>query len=87
MTIDEITTTLRAFARSRKSGCRACPEYNSWDYEACEYDEEQDKDFVVPGWYEIIRNWYEYGCVGIVDDVTHWMELPEAQKEENDGRS
>lgn len=29
MTHDEITTTLRAFARSRKSGCRACPEYNS----------------------------------------------------------
>nr|DAF15356.1 MAG TPA: hypothetical protein [Caudoviricetes sp.] len=28
MTLDEITTTLRAFALSRKSGCRARPEYN-----------------------------------------------------------
>jgi len=158
MTHDEITTTLRAFARSRKSGCRACPEYNScgkigcrmadeaaralmatirpvgcaetgkwistadwmpapekevlaccrtrggtiywcvaiyiapgttreesvinWDYEACEYDEEKDEYFVVPGWYEQIKNWGEYGFVHIADDVTHWMELPEVPNEQ-----
>lgn len=57
-----------------------------WDYEACEYDEEQDEYFVVPGWYETIKNWDEYRCVGIVDDVTHWMELPEAQEEGKNGR-
>lgn len=64
MTPDEITTTLRAFARSRKSGCRACPEYNS-----C-------------GKYEQLKYWGEYA--GIVDDVTHWMEVPEEGK---NGRS
>lgn len=58
----------------------------NWDYEAREYDEEQDEYFVAPGWYEMIKNWDEYGYVGIVDDVTHWMELPEAPEEENDGR-
>lgn len=58
----------------------------NWDYEVCEYDEEQDEYFVAPGWYETIKNWDEYRCVGIVDDVTHWIELPEAQKEENNGR-
>lgn len=57
-----------------------------WNYEACEYDKELDEYFVVPGWYEMIKNWDEYRCVGIVDDVTHWMELPETQKEENNGR-
>lgn len=57
-----------------------------WNYEACEYDKELDEYFVVPGWYEMIKNWDEYRCVEIVDDVTHWIELPETQKEENDGR-
>lgn len=40
MTIDEIITTLRAFARSRKSGCRACPEYNSCGKIGCRMAEE-----------------------------------------------
>lgn len=40
MTPDEITTTLRDFARSRKSGCRACPEYNSCGKIGCRMAEE-----------------------------------------------
>ena len=40
MTIDEITTTLRAFARSQKGGCRACPEYNSCGTIGCRMADE-----------------------------------------------
>ena len=40
MTLDEITTTLRAFARSRKGGCRACPEYNSCGKIGCRMADE-----------------------------------------------
>lgn len=58
----------------------------NWDYEACEYDEEQDEYFVEPGWYEMVKNWDEYGCVWIVDDVTRWMELPEVPEEGKNGR-
>ena len=43
MTIDEITTTLRAFARSRKGGYRACPEYNSCGKIGCRMAEEAAK--------------------------------------------
>lgn len=43
MTLDEITTTLRAFARSRKSGCRACPEYNSCGKIGCRMADEASK--------------------------------------------
>lgn len=40
MTLDEITTTLRAFARSRKSGCGACPEYNNCGKIGCRMADE-----------------------------------------------
>ena len=40
MTLDEITTTLRAFALSRKSGCRARPEYNSCGKIGCRMADE-----------------------------------------------
>lgn len=54
-----------------------------WDYECCsEYSEEDDDYFVNPGWYERIHNWDDYSAVGIADEVTHWMPLPEAPKEE-----
>lgn len=43
MTLDEITTTLRAFARSRKGGCKACPEYNSCGKIGCRMAEESEK--------------------------------------------
>ena len=49
-----------------------------WDYECCsEYSEEDDDYFVNPGWYERIHNWDDYSAVGITDEVTHWMTLPE----------
>lgn len=49
-----------------------------WDYECCsEYSEEDDDYFVNPGWYERIHNWDDYSAVGIADEVTHWMPLPE----------
>lgn len=54
-----------------------------WDYECCsEYSEEDDDYFVNPGWYERIHNWDDYSAVGIADEVTHWMPLPEPPKEE-----
>ncbi len=49
----------------------------NWDYEACEYDDERDEYFVVPGMYEQVKNWDECGFFWITDDVTHWMELSE----------
>lgn len=53
-----------------------------WDYECCsEYSEEDDDYFVNPGWYERIHNWDDYSAVGIADEVTHWMPLPELPKE------
>ena len=49
-----------------------------WDYECCsEYSEEDDDYFVNTGWYERIHNWDDYSAVGITDEVTHWMPLPE----------
>lgn len=52
---------------------------NCFDDEiSCEYDEETDEYYLKEGWYEVIRNWDEYGSVVIGDFVTHWMPLPEA---------
>ena len=51
---------------------------NCFDDEiCCEYDEETDEYYLKEGWYEVIRNWDEYGSVVIGDFVTHWMPLPE----------
>ena len=50
-------------------------------YDACEceteYDEEEDKYFLVSGWYEVIKNWDDYDSIAIEDKVTHWMPLPQ----------
>jgi len=46
------------------------------DLEDCEYSEEDDKYYVIPGWYEVIDNWDDFSCVRITEDVTHWQELP-----------
>lgn len=68
-----------------KGTLREASEYG-WDYECCdEYSEEDDDYFVNPGWYERIHNWDDYSAVGIADEVTHWMPLPEAPKEAEDG--
>lgn len=45
-----------------------------------EYNEENDEYYIAEGWYEVIKNWDDYGFVAIDDFVTHWMPLPEAPK-------
>lgn len=59
-------------------------EQGSTEYDDVEldYDEETDEYYLPEGWWEVIRNWDEYGFVGIEDFVTHWMPLPEPPKEE-----
>lgn len=42
-----------------------------------EYNEEDDEFYISEGWYEVIKNWDDYGFVAIDDFVTHWMPLPE----------
>lgn len=48
-----------------------------------EYNEEDDEYYISEGWYEVIKNWDDYGFVAISDTVTHWMPLPEPPKGEN----
>lgn len=50
------------------------------DFDA-DYDEETDTYYYPEGWWEKIHNWDEYSNVAIADFVTHWMPLPEPQKE------
>ena len=45
-----------------------------------EYNEENDEYYIAEGWYEVIKNWDDYGFVAIDDFVTHWMPLPEPPK-------
>ena len=61
-------------------------EQGSTEYDDIEldYDEETNEYYLPEGWWEVILNWDEYGFVGIVDFVTHWMPLPEPPKEEAD---
>ena len=51
------------------------------DIDCYDYSEEDDEYYLKEGWYEVIHNWDEYGSVVIGDFVTHWMPLPEPQKE------
>ena len=46
-----------------------------------EYNEENDEFYIAEGWYEVIKNWDDYGFVAIGDFVTHWMPLPEFPEE------
>ena len=54
---------------------------NCWDAECTEYREEDDKYYVLPGWYEIIHNWPEYGSVGIDDSIIAWQPMQEPYSE------
>lgn len=46
-----------------------------------DYDEDEDEYYLKPGWYEIGRNFGEYGAAVIEDCVTHWMPLPKPPEE------
>ena len=52
------------------------------DFDA-DYDEETDTYYYPEGWWERIHNWDDYSYVAIADFVTHWMPLPEPQKEDD----
>ena len=47
----------------------------SWDDECIIYDDEQDINYIDPGWYERIYNWPDYGAVKIYDEVLDWSPL------------
>ena len=59
-------------ARSITGGCG--------DDLATIYDEDDDVYYLMPGWYEVIKNWDDYNSITIYDSVTHWMPLPEPPK-------
>lgn len=67
------------YAAARSIECSGLP-----DECACEYSEEDDEYYLFEGWYEVIKNWYEYSSVAIEDGdtVTHWMPLPAPPEEE-----
>jgi hypothetical protein len=48
---------------------------------ACEYDDEKDEYFLLEGYYEVIKNWDDFGSISIDDFVTHWRPLPQPPKE------
>lgn len=50
--------------------------YCNWE-ECDEYNEEEDKYYALPGWYERVHNWDDYSYCAIEDFVTAWRELPE----------
>ena len=55
--------------------------YCNWE-ECDEYNEEEDKYYALPGWYERVRNWGDYSYCAIEDHVLAWRELPEPYKGE-----
>ena len=57
------------------------PAYNYGDCD-CEYSEENDVYYLAEGWYEVIKNWDDFGSIDIYDAVTHWAKLPELPKED-----
>lgn len=55
-----------------------------WGEGSEEYKEDDEKYYVLEGWYETIHNWGDYGSVFINDFVLAWMPLPEAYREEGE---
>ena len=56
--------------------------YCNWE-ECDEYNEEEDKYYALPGWYERVHNWDDYSYCAIEDYVLAWRELPEPWKGES----
>lgn len=48
---------------------------------ACEYSDADDEWYLLEGWYEVIKNWDDYGSIAIADFVVSWQPLPELAKE------
>ncbi len=66
-------TCVAFYAKKHSISCGNCV-----DEDYChDYDDETDEYYLKEGWYEVIRNWDEYGSIVIGDFVTHWMPLPE----------
>ena len=61
-------------------------DYCNWE-ECDEYNEEEDKYYALPGWYERVHNWDEYSYCAIEDFVIAWRELPEPWRGEEHGRN
>lgn len=53
-----------------------------WDYDNLQYDKDQDVLIVPEGWWESCEYSDEFSAVRSEDEVTHWMELPVACREE-----
>ena len=58
--------------------------YCNWE-ECDEYNEEEDKYYALPGWYERVHNWGDYSYCAIEDYVLAWRELSEPYGGEKDG--
>ena len=48
-----------------------------WELDLADFCEEDDSWYIREGWYEVVHNHDEIGCLPIQDTVTHWMPLPE----------
>ena len=59
-------------------------DYCNWE-ECDEYNEEEDKYYALPGWYERVHNWDDYSYCAIEGSVIAWRELPEPWRGEQDG--
>ena len=61
-------------------------DYCNWE-ECDEYNEEEDKYYALPGWYERVHNWDDYSYCAIEDFVIAWREKPEPWKGEEHEQS
>ena len=55
--------------------------YNNWE-DCEEYNEDEDKYYALPGWYERVHSWDDYSYCDIEDRVVAWRELSEPFKGE-----
>lgn len=89
----EITCEIRRFdGKKYRYTCHASyvhrysiesTDHCNWDF-CDEYNEEEDKYYVLSGWYERVHNWDDYSYCAIEDFVIAWRELPEPYGGEQD---